>query len=360
MRAFLGGPGDPRDEFALIGVGESTGVPVLLLPADGDIFTAEDYMSLGYTNYEVWCVGAVGGRGGRYRSMQLGPTVSGGAGGGGGLHRVVGLLADLPDTVLVDIGQAGADGSEASTGWPMSPVMSGGSIATPLVLNPTPGYVSPTPGGDGGASSFGDICRASGGKGGDVARQGPWYRYPSSGSADYGFWQVSVTDRATPGDGGEGGLGDRLIAGGGGAGGHSDWVVPEGWTGFLDGHGRQFVKPEIGAWDGSIGAGGGGGVGEILNWRQDDSDPFTLIPYLDPVFSVRMQQAAAGGKGSFSYADTSVYGPGQAASYVPIESTAVPVPGSGGGAKLNKHWYGSHAQAADPNGVVLIRLTKVE
>jgi hypothetical protein len=64
MRVFLGGRDVPRVEFALEGIGESSGVPVVLLLEDGEVFVPEDYISLGYTNYEVWCVGAVGGRGG--------------------------------------------------------------------------------------------------------------------------------------------------------------------------------------------------------------------------------------------------------------------------------------------------------
>lgn len=366
MRIFLGGRDIPRDDFALIGVGESTGVPVVLLPEDGEVFVPEDYISLGYTNFEVLCIGAVGGRGGLFKSMRLDPTYSGGAGGGGGLHRVVGLLADLPDTVLVAIGQPGADGQDASDGWPMTPVLDGsGNPATPLSLYPTPGYVLATPGGDGGASSFGDICRASGGKGGDVARQGPWLRFPSDGPTDYELWQVSVNGRAIPGDGGEGGLGDRLTAGGGGAGGQSDWtdLEDENSGGFVGPSGgrRTFTKPGTGNWDGAIGAGGGGGVGELQNWLRGD-DTFTITSYLDPVFAVPMQQAANGAKGSFSYLDIGVYGPGQSAFYGAYESFTMPMPGSGGGAKLNKVLgaYGSHAVGAKPNGVVLIRITKVE
>lgn len=353
MRVFLGGRAVPRDEFALIGVGESTGVPLALLLEDGDVFTAEDYISLGYTNFEVFCIGAAGGRGGTFYSMRTDPTYSGGAGGGGGLHRVTGLLVDLPDTVAVDVGQPGSNGRDAGSGWPKNAVLDGsGYPATPLSLFDNPSYISALPGNDGGASSFGDVCKASGGKGGGVARQGPWVRMPY-GPDDYLTWQVSVNGRAIPGDGGEGGLGNRVLAGGGSAGGVSSWsgLAPDN-----SGGSRSFTKPGDGGWDGAIGAGGGGGVGEILSWRRG-SDSFTLIGYIDSAYGASMGRAAIGGKGSFSYADTAVYGPGQSYFYI----AELPVPGSGGGAKIDKlKRYGAFTTGYNPAGAVFVRLTKID
>lgn len=90
-------------------------------------------------------------------------------------------------------------------------------------------------------------------------------------------------------------------------------------------------------------------------------------------------QATAGGLGSFSYADTTVYGNRQDRTgyinsmrfawvggvYLPVYSApsssgSLIVPGTGGGAKLpGKRYYGSRAVGASPNGAVLIRLFKV-
>lgn len=358
MRVFLGGQAIPRDEFALIGIGESTGVPLVLLLEDDEVFTPADYISLGYTHFEAWCVGASGGRSGRTPSWyRLYPTYSGGAGGGGGLHRVGGLLVDLPSTVLATVGQKGTDGAEGSRNAPKEAVRnSSGVVVTPLSLVDNPSYVAPGLGGDGGASSFGDICEASGGKGGGRATQGPWHRMPF-GPDDYEQYLLSVTSRAIPGSGGQGGAGDSLVAGGGAAGGVSGWsgVAPDNTGGS-----RFFTKPDGGGWDGDIGAGGGGGVGEILSWSRTD-DPFTLEAHIDSAYRTAMERAAIGGKGSFSYADTTVYGPGESYAYETISGAAIPVPGTGGGARVpGNRKYGSQALGYIHDGVVLLRLTKAD
>lgn len=88
-------------------------------------------------------------------------------------------------------------------------------------------------------------------------------------------------------------------------------------------------------------------------------------------------QASAGGQGSFSYADTTVYGNRQDRSafagrqwalvggvWVPspagVGSGSPLTPGAGGGAKLpGKRYYGGRAVGFNPNGAVLIRLFKV-
>ena len=76
----------------------------------------------------------------------------GGAGGGGGFHRVQGLLSALPEYM-------------PSCCW------SGGALGTEHASNPA----LTTNGGDGGVSSFNaTICRASGGKGGKRAQTNVW------------------------------------------------------------------------------------------------------------------------------------------------------------------------------------------
>ena len=88
--------------------------------------------------------------------------------------------------------------------------------------------------------------------------------------------------------------------------------------------------------------------------------------------------ATAGGQGSFSYADTTVYGNRDDKTpyanrvwglvggiWVPVSTGPATgpliVPGTGGGAKLpGKRYHGSRARGFNPNGAVLIRLFKVE
>lgn len=413
MRVFLGGKSVPRSEFALEGSGIDTsgGTAFGLLLEDGEIFAPADYISLGYTNFEVWCIGAAGGLGsGDIGSLgtsvtfdkvtttevmpsdiwnaymnywrlthqmsgadpiygykpdgspltmeeafeQFNPShtlqvftfsnphpawsheTAGGAGGGGGIHRAGGLLADLPSSVLVEVGQVGADappGQSVVNGlW--TPVVDswykdmvwgrildasldsvhppGSTLRTyyDTLLDfqnryPLPHTSFPVGqvGGDGGPSSFGAISQASGGKGGHPVKS--W-----SGSA-------FVVDNL----GGEGGLGDQVTAGGGAAGGTS-----------------TNTRGKDGVWDrDAIGQGGGGGYGGGSN---------------------------SGGKGSFSYADTSVYGPGQSGGNLPSATAAdhlKTAPGGGGGARINKTLkYGSKALGYNPNGAVFIRMFKID
>lgn len=98
--------------------------------------------------------------------------------------------------------------------------------------------------------------------------------------------------------------------------------------------------------------------------------PKASIPY-----GWYMVDASDGGQGSFSYADTSVYGQRQIKGqyfeevitydylgnkktiYVPTAKLIVP--GSGGGARLpGGRKFGSHATGFDPRGAVLLRLYK--
>lgn len=90
-------------------------------------------------------------------------------------------------------------------------------------------------------------------------------------------------------------------------------------------------------------------------------------------------QATGGGQGSFSYADTKVYGPrqprqpyynvqrtydtatGLILSELIIPTSVFVIPGSGGGAKApGKRYYGSRATGFKPQGLVLLRLMKLE
>lgn len=109
----------------------------------------------------------------------------------------------------------------------------------------------------------------------------------------------------------------------------------------------------------------------------------TPIPYKS-FYVVRL--ASNGGQGSFSYSDTSVYGPRENRGFGYSESrkydnagqlisiTKSPmgsrspayggggpiIPGGGGGAKLpGKRYFGSRAVGFNPDGAVVIRLFKV-
>lgn len=399
MRAFLGGRGLPRGEFALSGISESTDAPIILRLEDGEVFTPADYIALGYTNFEVWCVGAAGGLGGgelkliefdrvastqamdsalwakfvdlsprRYEYLNgiynptaglpaewsswdeylsyTNPTHSfqvytysnarmrndpaaigarGGGSGGGGVHVIAGVLADLDATLDISVGAAGDDAEPGQTkvngAWTPMPwdryyvpeyqeamlYPVGSTIRNYLLdianfLHQYPGtqkaFYPPVTGDDGATSSFGDICRASGGKGGHGAK----------------IWSGSTF--VVDGDGGDGGIGDSDISGGGGA-----------------GSPNPGVRGSDGAWNTltSVGKGGGGGHGG----------------------SVESGGASGGGKGSFSYVDTSIYGLSQSSSAL--------VAGNGGGVRaLRNYRQGSRVPTYDPNGAVFLRLYKLD
>lgn len=308
---------------------------------------------------------------------------NGGGGGGGGLHKVVGFLDDLDDVVPVIVGEVGANalpGQGVVNGlwdpspfsYPNYPAPYTGSygpeqhiygwFATryPHVASIPP----PQPGDDGGASSFGDVAQASGGKGGAGSIE--WI----DGVKFFGSY------------GGAGGSGGSLVAGGGGAGSMSS-----------DKAGRD------GGWDGIIGKGGGGGRGGRVyssqyrpgqlyypNWMAVPNDGALMhsapaaggSPVSYPSIIV---PATNGGQGSFSYGDTSVYGQRQFKSnqlryfrsydYSEgvqgelVEERAIPTdipifPGGGGGAKApGKRYFGSKAAGFSPNGAVIIKIFKI-
>lgn len=189
---------------------------VLTFTGDGSI-TISDFTDLEYTHFDVICIGAGGGRGGGIDTENTGTTIRnyGGEGGGGGFHRVNGLLSALPDTCLVEVGMQGSDGTDHIS---------------------DPGSTSD--GGDGEASTFNaNTCRASGGKGGKRA-------------------QSNSTTIATQADGGDGGIGNRAIAGGGAVGGTAG-------TPTATGPGTPGTNGQDGTLYQNIGKGGGGGAGGV-------------------------------------------------------------------------------------------------
>jgi hypothetical protein len=266
-------------------------------------FNTQNYIDLGYTHFDVICIGAGGGMGGGIDTANAGTLVRsyGGAGGGGGFHRVRGLLSALPALCPVVIGAGGTLGTEHSN----NPVLT-------------------TNGGDGGASSFNDpTCRASGGKGGKRVQ---------SNSLVVG----------TQADGGDGGIGNRLIAGGGAVGGVAG-------TPTAAGPGSPGTVGADGTFLQNIGKGGGGGAGGVGKYGSGGTT---------------CNAATAGGRGSYNPGDTSVYGPADTPGNDPSSGSQNVIPGGASGAKaapLNglPIIYGQSKGdrlVGDP-GTVIIRLT---
>src|SRR4051812_17996896 len=115
--------------------------PLLIKLEANASFDTLDFIEKGYTHFDVICIGAGGGNGGGIDTANTGTLVKnyGGAGGGGGFHRVVGLLSALPGSCSIVVGQAGANGTN--------------HVSDPALT---------TNGADGGASIFNDTtCRAS-------------------------------------------------------------------------------------------------------------------------------------------------------------------------------------------------------
>ena len=228
---------------------------------------------------------------------------------------------------------------------------------------------------DGGASSFGDVCVASGGKGGfpatvwDTSRPSSGYNFPGEVGA------------AKPdGRGGQGGKGGQAAAGGGGAG--AFFTLEPGDFGSEI---RKVTQAKDGTWNGVVGEGGGGGLaGEYMpGWRPMYSAPASLAAdeLMHGLYDDVIIEATPGAKGSFSYSDTSVYGQRQDRQFgynedpaprdtmvkvSPLVFVYTPtpyliVPGCGGGARINKsQGFGSRAPGFSPDGAVLIRVTKID
>ena len=203
--------------------------PLVVTLKNGVPFSPQEYVDKGYTNFDVICIGAGGGIGGGINTANTGTLVRnyGGAGGGGGLHRVQGLLSALPAACPVAVGIGGAAGTE--------------QVSDPALT---------TDGGDGGYSSFNDTtCRASGGKGGKRALSN----------------SLTVTTQA---NGGQGGIGNSIVAGGGAIGGIAG-------TPTAAGPGIAGTAGSDGTWDGSIGQGGGGGSGGVAKFGGVTCNPAT-------------------------------------------------------------------------------------
>jgi Glycine-rich domain len=266
-------------------------------------FDTQHYIDLGYTHFEVICIGAGGGMGGGIDTANTGTLVRnyGGAGGGGGFHRVHGLLSALPATCPVVVGVGGSLGTENNGSNPA------------LTTN----------GGDGGASSFnGTTCQASGGKGGKRA-------------------QTNSLTVATVADGGDGGVGNRTIAGGGAAGGvaGTPTATGPGTPGTVGADGTLFQN---------VGQGGGGGAGGVGKYGSGGTT---------------CNAATAGGRGSYNPGDTAVYGPSDTPGNDPTSGSQNVVPGGASGAKAAPvnglpTVYGQskgERVASDP-GTVILRL----
>lgn len=275
---------------------------VVRFDANGTFDTAA-YRALGYTHFDVICIGGAGGMGGGIDTANTGTLVRsyGGAGGGGGFHRVRGLLSALPVSCAVAVGAGGALGTEHAS----NPALT-------------------TDGGDGGASTFnGTTCRASGGKGGKRV-------------------QANSTTVTTQAHGGDGGAGNRTIAGGGAAGGVAG-------TPTATGPGVAGTPGADGTFLQNVGKGGGGGAGGVGKYGSGGTT---------------LNAATAGGRGSYNPGDTSVYGPGDSPKTDPSSGSLLVIPGGASGAKaapLNglPTLYGrsKSARAVGDPGVVIIRLT---
>lgn len=277
--------------------------PVVLTFSSNGSFDSDTYMDLGYNTFEVLCVGGGGGMGGGINTANAGTFVRsyGGAGGGGGLHKVKGLLSALPASCPVVVGVGGTLGNEHAS----DPAQT-------------------TDGGDGGYSSFnGTTCMASGGKGGKRV-------------------QTNDTSTTTQAHGGAGGIGGTIVAGGGAAGGTAGTPSPTG-------PGTAGTAGADGVWNGVIGAGGGGGAGGVGKYGSGGTT---------------LNAATAGGRGSYNLSDLSVYGPNGVPSADPNSGSLNVVPGAAGGAKASPvngipTVYGSSKGSrvvSDP-GIVVIRVT---
>lgn len=244
--------------------------PIVLKFNANSTFDTQKYIDLGYTHFDVICIGGAGGMGGGIDTNNTGTQVRnwGGAGGGGGFHRVRGLLSALPVSCLVVVGAGGIKGNDHAS----DPAQT-------------------TNGVDGGASTFNaSTCRASGGKGGSRARSN----------------SLTVTTQA---NGGDGGIGNRTTAGGGGIGGTAG-------TPSATGPGTPGTAGADGTFFTNIGKGGGGGAGGVGKYG-----------------GVTCNAATSGGRGSYNPGDTSVYGPGDAPDNDPVSGATSVKPGGASGAK---------------------------
>lgn len=286
-----------------LGGGAAHPQPVSLTLQNGVPFEPQQYIDQGYIRFDVICIGGGGGTGGGIDTQNTGTLVRsyGGAGGGGGLHRVQGLLSALPASCPVVVGAGGVRGTEHAS----DPAQT-------------------TDGTDGGYSSFnGTTCRASGGKGGKRVQSN----------------SVTVTTQA---HGGQGGVGNSTVPGGGAAGGLAG-------TPTAGGPGVAGTAGSDGTWDGStgLGKGGGGGAGGVGKFG-----------------GTTCVAGTAGGKGSYNAGDLSVTGDGRPPSVDGATGAADVTPGGAGGAKATPvnglpTIFGSSSgpSVTADAGAVVIRLT---
>jgi hypothetical protein len=254
-----------------------------------------------HTNYEIMVIGGGGGEGGRLHGDD--PDNSwetyafGGQGGGGGSHRMRGLLEFLDDSTDIVVGDAGAAGTDAEDS---------GS----------------TDGSDGEYSSFGDFLLASGGLGGLRAA-------------------TLSADDSQAANGGDGGIGGTTTAGGGGAGGICG--IP------LDGYSPSGIPAETGPLviypKEAIGRGGGGGAGGASADKGSG-------------FEIRDPKAQRGGDGSYN-SDELYFAPGTRREKHTPFAIARPFyarAGRGGGARatpLNKSML-SYGSSGIPGAVIIL------
>ena len=281
----------------------SVAAPVVIRFTSNGTFDPRPYIDKGYKNFDVICIGGGGGMGGGIDTQNTGTLIRsyGGAGGGGGLHRVQGLLSALPASCPVVVGVGGAVGTE--------------HISDPAQT---------TDGGDGGYSSFnGTTCLASGGKGGKRV-------------------QTNTLTTSTVANGGDGGIGGRTAAGGGALGGTAG-------TPTASGPGTAGTAGADGTWFGVVGQGGGGGAGGVGKYGSGGTT---------------CNAATAGGRGSYNPGDTSVYGPGDTPDADSTSGSQNVVSGGAGGAKAAPvnglpTVYGSSQGKRAPGdaGTVILRLT---
>jgi hypothetical protein len=194
--------------------------PVVLVYNADAIFNKADYIAAGYKYFEAIAIGGGGGRGGNYFGKDFNDAthtlrVYGGMGGGGGFHRIRGVLSALPSSTNVVVGGPGADGTD-------------------LLTDALVEYDIPTTdGGDGGNSHFNNpACIASGGKGGKRV-------------------YTATEDIDTNANGGDGGAGNSSASGGGGIGAVAGTIT------------TPSESPGDGRLVGNIGKGGGGGGGGL-------------------------------------------------------------------------------------------------
>jgi Glycine-rich domain len=273
---------------------------VLRFETNGN-FSPQQYIDMGYTHFDVICIGAGGGSGGGIDTANTGTLIRawGGAGGGGGFHRVQGLLSALPTTCPVVVG-------------------TGGAVGTTHASNPA----STTDGSDGGFSTFNtNTCRASGGKGGKRV-------------------QSNSETVSTQANGGDGGSGNRTAAGGGGLGGVAG-------TPANPGPGTPGTPGADGIFIYNNGRGGGGGAGGVGKYG-----------------GLTLNEATAGGRGSYNPGDTSVYGPGGIPAAGPQTGAVNIIPGGASGAKASPLTglpavFGQSMGDTQPGtpGIVVLRLT---